>query len=203
MNIGEMTKSFEEALEEERSGELYAKAVEGISAVLEMLGQGHKHEVMTRTPHRTVGALLEICSTSFLDCPPSVTLFDAEGNIGNMVVVKNIPFTSLCEHHLLPFLGTAAVAYIPNSKILGLSKIPRLVEYYAKQPQVQERLTSQICDSIYNIDVEGVGVRLEARHMCMELRGVECVGASTQTTALRGSFMDDHRVRSEFLNAVS
>jgi GTP cyclohydrolase I len=126
-------------------------------------------------------------------------LFDSETD--EMVVVKDIELYSLCEHHMLPFFGKAHVAYIPNGKIVGLSKIPRIVDVFARRLQVQERLTDQIANALDDaLHPTGVGVVIEAYHLCMMMRGVEKQNSSTITSALRGSFRDDSKTREEFLS---
>jgi len=124
-------------------------------------------------------------------------------NFDEMVVVKNIEFFSLCEHHLLPFFGRAHVAYLPNGKIVGLSKIPRVVEVFARRLQVQERLTDQVADALMRVlQPQGVGVVIEAFHLCMMMRGVEKQNSKTVTSALRGAFREDAKTRDEFLRLV-
>jgi GTP cyclohydrolase I len=126
-----------------------------------------------------------------------------EENYNEMVVVKEIRFYSLCEHHLLPFFGTAHVAYIPNGKIIGLSKIPKLVDVYARRLQVQERLTQQIADTLQNkLNPLGVGVVIEARHLCMEMRGAKSQDSPTVTSAMLGAFRNSARTREEFLSFI-
>lgn len=130
------------------------------------------------------------------------TFEDGAQNYNEMVLVKKIPLYSQCEHHLVPFFGIAHVAYIPNGKIVGLSKINRVVDVFARRLQVQERLTNQIADAIWdNLNPEGVGVVLECRHMCVEMRGIQQQGSSTTTSALRGCFMEGP-VRAEFLELI-
>ena len=117
-----------------------------------------------------------------------------------MVLVRDIPFYSLCEHHLLPFFGKAHVAYVPNGKLVGLSKIPRVVEHFARRLQVQERLTEQIAETLMaTLKPTGFGVVLEATHLCMVMRGIQKEGSIATTSALRGSFLSDPRARQEFL----
>ncbi len=122
----------------------------------------------------------------------------------NMVLVKDIELYSMCEHHMLPFVGKAHVAYIPNGRLLGLSKVPRVVEVFARRLQVQERLTDQVADALQEaLEPEGVGVVIEAYHLCMMMRGVEKQHSSTITSAVRGRFRSDIRTREEFLRLVS
>lgn len=117
--------------------------------------------------------------------------------------MKDIEFYSLCEHHMLPFFGKAHVAYVPDGRIVGLSKLPRLVEVFSRRLQVQERLTKQIADALWDLlEPRGVGVVIEAAHLCMMMRGVEKQGSTTVTSAMRGIFRDDGRTRQEFLEAI-
>jgi len=128
-------------------------------------------------------------------------LFDVDYD--EMVIVKDIEFFSMCEHHLLPFFGKAHVAYVPNGKVIGLSKIPRLVDVFARRLQVQERLTTEIADAIDEaIHPQGVGIILEAQHLCMMMRGVEKQHSATVTSAMRGVFKSQQQTRSEFLSLV-
>ena len=132
--------------------------------------------------------------------PFNPTTFPNDGDYDELVVAREIPFHSLCEHHLLPFVGVAHVAYLPGERILGLSKLARVVEYFARSLQVQERLTTQVADWLeHELQPKGVGVVLEAEHLCMSLRGVQKHGATTVTSALRGLVRDDARTRQEFL----
>jgi GTP cyclohydrolase IA len=130
------------------------------------------------------------------------TFMDGAENYDQMILVRDIPVHSVCEHHCIPFLGVAHVAYIPNGRIVGLSKINRVVDAFARRLQVQERLTNQVADALWdNLAPMGVGVVITARHMCVEMRGVSQQGSSTVTSALRGVF-EDAEVRAEFLNLI-
>ena len=143
---------------------------------------------------------------SGLEEDPSVHLkvFD-EGASDEMVTVRNIPLYSLCEHHLLPFTGVAHIAYLPgNGRVIGLSKLARIVNTFARRPQVQERLTAQIADFLYeNLQAQGVAVVIEAEHLCMTMRGIRAAGAVTQTSALRGRMKADARTRAEAMSLLT
>ncbi len=155
-----------------------------------------KREGLQKTPERFARYLKEFTS------PPAFTLtvFEGEG-YDEMVVQDNIMFYSLCEHHLLPFFGTATIAYIPNKKIVGLSKLARVLEHFSRRLQNQERITAQVADYLDEvISPKGVGVILSARHLCMEMRGVSKPGTQTSTSALRGLFKSNPQTRAEFLN---
>jgi len=137
---------------------------------------------------------------------PKKVLNDAlfESSNDEMVLVRDIEFYSMCEHHMLPIIGRVHVAYIPNGKVVGLSKIPRMVNIYARRLQIQEQMTEQIADAILEtIQPKGVGVIVEARHMCMEMRGVEKINSTTVSSALRGLFKSDAKTREEFMSMVN
>lgn len=168
---------------------------------LELLGEDPDRQGLLRTPHRVATALAWLTRGYEMDVEHVVghALFDAEGAT-NMVMVRDIELYSLCEHHMLPFYGKAHVAYIPNGKIVGLSKLPRIVEVFARRLQVQERLTEQIAGALNEVlKPQGVGVIIEAYHLCMMMRGVEKQNSKTITSAVRGSFRSDQRTREEFL----
>ena len=168
---------------------------------LELLGEDPDREGLVRTPHRVAASLAWLTRGYEMDVQHVVNgaLFDAEGAC-NMVMVRDIELYSLCEHHLLPFYGRAHIAYIPSGKIVGLSKLPRLVEVFARRLQVQERLTEQIASAINDVlKPQGVGVIIEAYHLCMMMRGVEKQNSKTITSAVRGLFRSDQRTREEFL----
>jgi GTP cyclohydrolase IA len=167
---------------------------------LALLGEDPDREGLVRTPERVAKAM------SFLTGGYAMTVDDVVGSAlfeeehENMVMVRDIELYSMCEHHMLPFFGKAHVAYIPNGKIVGLSKLPRIVEIFARRLQVQERLTEQVAKAIEEVLApRGVGVVIEAFHMCMMMRGVEKQNSRTITSALRGVFRDDAKTRDEFL----
>jgi GTP cyclohydrolase I len=168
---------------------------------LELLGEDPDREGLLRTPARVATSLAWLTRGYELDVHHVVggALFEAEG-ASNMVMVRDIELYSLCEHHMLPFYGKAHIAYIPNGKIVGLSKLPRIVEVFARRLQVQERLTEQIATALDDVlKPMGVGVVVEAYHLCMMMRGVEKQNSKTITSAVRGLFRSDQRTREEFL----
>ncbi len=173
-----------------------AKAV---ADLLRALGADPTEERLVRTPERVARAYTELLTPR----PFSVSTFENDGSYDELVVVRDIPFHSLCEHHLLPFTGVAHVAYLPGRRILGLSKLARVVELYARRLQVQERLTTEIADWLETrLQPRGVGVVIEAEHLCMTVRGVRAPGTRTTTSAVRGGIRDDARTRGEFLSLV-
>ena len=168
---------------------------------LELLGEDPDREGLLRTPHRVATSLAWLTRGYEMDVQQVVNgaLFDAEG-ASNMVMVRDIELYSMCEHHMLPFFGKAHIAYIPDGKIVGLSKLPRIVEVFARRLQVQERLTEQIAGAVDEVlHPLGVGVVIEAYHLCMMMRGVEKQNSKTITSAVRGLFRSDQRTRDEFL----
>ena len=155
------------------------------------------------TPERVAKMYLEMFHGLREGAEPKVTTFPNEGDYHHMVIEKEIPFYSMCAHHFVPFYGHAHIAYIPGSSIVGLSKLPRILEFYAKRPQLQERLTEQVAEFLWgNLEPQGVMVVIEARHLCVEMRGVKKAGALTTTSALRGCFAD-RKVREEFLGLLN
>ncbi len=164
--------------------------------LLEALGADIRDEGLRDTPRRVAAAYAELLTPE----PFDMTTFPNDEGYDELVVVRDIPFNSLCMHHLLPFHGVATVAYIPGDRIIGLSKLARVVELFARDLQVQERLTTQVAAWLEErLRPKGVGVVLEAEHMCMSVRGVQKPGARTVTSALRGVVREDARTRSEFL----
>jgi GTP cyclohydrolase I len=171
--------------------------------ILEAIGEDPNREGLVKTPKRVARAFEEICSGYFKD--PKEVLNDAlfESTNNEMVVVRDIEFYSMCEHHILPFFGRVHVAYIPDKKVVGLSKIPRMVEVFARRLQIQEQLTEQIADAIMDVvKPKGVGVVIHARHMCMEMRGVKSKYSYTSSSALRGIFLEE-KTREEFFNIIN
>jgi GTP cyclohydrolase I len=167
---------------------------------LELLGEDPEREGLLKTPTRVANALTWLTRGYDLDVAQVVgdAVFEEEHH--NMVLVKDIEMYSLCEHHMLPFFGRVHVAYIPNGKIVGLSKLPRIVEVFARRLQVQERLTEQIASAIQEVlQPQGVGVVIEAVHLCMMMRGVEKQSSKTITSAVKGVFREDLKTREEFL----
>jgi GTP cyclohydrolase IA len=176
---------------------------EAMRGVLSNLGEDPDRDGLLRTPHRVAKSLRFLTSgyTKDVDEVLNGALFDV--CYDEMVLVRDIEVFSMCEHHLLPFFGRCHVAYIPNQKVVGLSKIPRLVEVFARRLQVQERLTQQIAQTIMEkINPQGVGVVIEAKHLCMIMRGVEKQNSVAVTSAMLGVFRDDRRTREEFLQLV-
>jgi len=172
-------------------------------AILEAIGENPNREGLVKTPKRVAKSFEYICSGYFKD--PKEVLNDAlfESTNNEMVVVRNIEFYSMCEHHILPFFGRVHVAYIPDKKVVGLSKIPRMVDVFARRLQIQEQLTEQIADAIMDVvKPKGVGVVIHARHMCMEMRGVESKYSYTSSSALRGMFLEE-KTREEFFHIIN
>ena len=164
--------------------------------LLAALGVDLRHEQLRETPRRVVDAYIELLTPQ----PFRPTTFPNDDAYDELVLVRSIPFHSLCMHHMLPFHGTAHVGYLPGERIVGLSKLARVVELFARDLQVGERLTTQVADWVQDhLEPKGVGVVLEAEHLCMSLRGVHKCGAKTVTSSLHGLIRDDPRTRQEFL----
>ena len=174
-----------------------------IKAILELLGEDVEREGLTKTPERVAKAMQFLTQGYFQDGEEIVQTAVFTEPYSQMVLVKDIELFSLCEHHMLPFIGKAHVAYIPNGKITGLSKVARVVETYARRLQVQERLTEQIRDCIQDsLKPLGVAVVIEAMHTCMSMRGVEKSNAVTTTSAFSGIFLKSDKTRNEFLQLI-
>lgn len=188
--------------EVDSSGQSNAIA-DAVRAILEAVGEDVDREGLTDTPERVARMYAEVFGGLNID-PNSVinTVFDDEKH-EEMVMVKDIPFYSMCEHHLIPFHGKAHVAYLPNGRLTGLSKLARLVEAYARRPQLQERLTTQIADTLMDaLKPHGALVVVEAEHLCMSMRGVKKPGSVTVTSAVRGSFCDQDASRAEAFSLI-
>jgi GTP cyclohydrolase I len=166
------------------------------AALLRALGLPLGTEAMSRTPARMARAYAEMLGPR----PFELTTFPNDEGYDELVLARSLPVQSLCEHHMLPFTGVAHVGYLPGERILGLSKLARVVELFSRRPQVQERLTKQVADWLWReLRPRGVGVVMEAEHTCMTLRGVRAAGSSTVTSTLLGAFREDPRSRAEFL----
>jgi GTP cyclohydrolase I len=175
-----------------------------VRRLLEELGEDPRRQGLVRTPHRVWESL------SFLTAGYDRDVLDVVGDAifedeyDEMVMIHDIEFYSLCEHHMLPFFGACHIAYVPDGRIVGLSKLPRVVDLFSHRLQVQERLTTQVADALQDVlEPKGVGVIVEASHLCMMMRGVEKQSSRTTTSAMRGIFKSDHRTRSEFLSLVA
>jgi GTP cyclohydrolase I len=174
-----------------------------VKGVLLQLGEDPKREGLRQTPARVAASLRWLTRGYQMSVEDVIGDAVFQEKHENMVLVRDIEIYSLCEHHLLPFFGRAHVAYLPDGRIVGLSKIPRVVEVYARRLQVQERLTDQVADALCAVlKPLGVGVVIEAYHLCMMMRGVEKQNSKTVTSALRGTFRSDGRTRDEFLRLV-
>jgi len=184
-------------VQESANGVDLAAAEKAAADFLHALGISTESESMSGTPGRMARAYAELFSPRSFD----LTTFPNEEGYDELVLARAIPVRSVCEHHLLPFAGVAHVGYLPGERILGLSKLARIVEHFACRPQVQERLTKQIADWLFDsLNPKGAGVVIEAEHTCMTLRGVEAVGSRTVTSTLHGRLRNDARSRQEFFS---
>ena len=190
--------------EEYYSSEALDSLKEHYEKVLDLIGEDSSREGLLKTPERVAKAMQFL--THGYGINPSEILESAmfSEDYSQMVLVKGIEFYSLCEHHLLPFFGKAHIAYIPDGKIVGLSKIPRVIDAFSRRLQVQERLTNEIRDCIQTtLQPKGVAVVMEARHLCMQMRGVEKQNSMTTTSAFSGAFLDSEKTRLEFMNLIN
>jgi len=181
-----------------------ARVEKAVRELLIAIGEDPERSGLVRTPERVARAYAEMFAGLFVD-PDEVLQTTFDENHDELVLVKDIPLYSICEHHLVPWHGTAAVGYIPGTdgRITGLSKLARVVDLYAKRPQVQERLTSQVADAVMRrLEPQGVIVVVEAEHLCMAMRGVRKPGSTTTTSAVRGIFQSDPRSRAEALSLI-
>ena len=171
-----------------------------VAEIITRLGDDPEREGLTRTPERVKKSLEFLTNGYRTDIENVINGALFEETHKNMVLVKQIEVYSLCEHHLLPFFGKVHIGYVPNGKIVGLSKMARIVEVFARRLQVQERLTEQIAQAVWDlIEPVGVGVVIEAQHLCMMMRGVQKQNSKTVTSAMRGTYLDDSMTRTEFL----
>jgi len=174
-----------------------------VSQVLKEIGEDPARDGLVKTPQRVAKAM-RFLTQGYLQDPVEIlnnALFEVDYD--EMVVVRDIDFYSLCEHHMVPFFGRAHVAYIPNGKVVGLSKIPRLVDMFSRRLQVQERFTTQVAETLERVlEPKGVGVVVEAKHLCMMMRGVEKENSFAITSSLRGAFSSDSKTRSEFMQLI-
>jgi len=175
-----------------------------VKTMMQSVGEDPEREGLLKTPERVYKAF-KFMYSGYEEDPAAIlnsALFTSTND--EMVLIKDIEFYSTCEHHLLPIIGRVHVAYIPDGKVVGLSKIPRVVNVFARRMQIQEQLTEQICDAIMDaLHPKGVAVVVQARHMCMEMRGVEKINSTTTSSALRGLFKSDEKTRSEFFSLVN
>lgn len=178
------------------------KVEEGVRLILEGIGEDPEREGLRDTPNRIARMYEEIFAGLDMDAKePLSKTFSSENK--EMVIEKDITFYSTCEHHFMPFYGKAHVAYIPDGKVVGLSKLARTVEVYAKRPQLQEQLTKQICDALMeNLNPKGAIVMIEAEHMCMTMRGIKKSGSRTVTFAMAGAFEEDAALQNRFFQMV-
>ncbi len=177
---------------------------ENVRTLLRLIGEDPAREGLRQTPRRVAQSMEFLTAGYRKDITSELNGAIFTEKYDEMVIVKDIDYFSMCEHHLLPFYGKAHVAYIPKGKIVGLSKIPRIVEVFSRRLQVQERLTQQIAETLYNLlEPDGVAVVIEGRHLCMMMRGVEKQNSVATTSAMLGSFRDDERTRNEFLKLIN
>ncbi len=173
-----------------------------IKEILKFIGENPEREGLLKTPERVEKSYQTLFSGYKKDPKDLLTVFDSEG-YDEMIICRDIEFYSMCEHHMIPFFGTVTIAYLPNKKIIGLSKLPRMVEIFARRLQNQERLTNQIAQNLMEIlSPKGVGVVVKAKHLCMMMRGVEKQNSEMITSDLRGCFRTHPSTRAEFMNLI-
>ena len=185
----------------ESDEKIIGQIAEHYKAIFRLIGEDPEREGLQETPSRVARMYAEIFSGLQSDPKQHLKIFNEEGRHDELVFVRDIPLYSVCEHHLLPFVGKCHIAYIPNDgRIIGLSKFARIVDCFARRPQVQERLTAQIADFLEeSLSPKGVAVFIEAEHLCMTMRGARAAGAMTQTSALRGCMRTDAKTRNEVM----
>jgi GTP cyclohydrolase IA len=183
----------------------YPGAIEHVKAILKLVGDDPDREGLRDTPYRVVKSWLEIYS-GYSDNEDKLKTFfedDLGDQTDEIVICKDISFSSVCEHHMLPFTGTCSIGYLPNKRVIGVSKLVRLVEFYSHRLQIQEKLCSQIADKLVEIlQPQGVGIIIEAQHLCMTSRGVKNYTAKMVTSAMRGKFRTQSQTRQEFLSLI-
>lgn len=178
------------------------KLEDAVRTILKEVGVNKDSEIYKNTPKRMSEMYLELFAGLDKSNEPEITLFDNNG-YRDILTLKNIPFYSVCAHHLLPIFGHVSIAYIPGKKILGLSKFPRIIKYFASRPQVQEELTSQLADFLYNkLKSKGILVMIKARHLCMEMRGAKAHNVETVSSAIRGAFETSSSTKEEALKLL-
>jgi len=192
------------SLDAESEEEVYdARKEELVHSLLEEIGEDPEREGLRRTPLRVAKALDFLTSGYQMSAEDIIKKALFEEDVREMVIVRDIEFYSMCEHHMLPFFGHAHVGYLPNGKVVGLSKIARVVDVFARRLQVQERLTNQVADALMeHLEPHGVAVVMEASHTCMMMRGVQKQQSTTVSSAMRGSFESDARTRGEFMSFI-
>ena len=179
-----------------------ARAEAAVRDLLLALGEDPEREGLRDTPRRVVAAYEETLGGPDVNIPELLSVGFEEGH-DEMVILRDVPFFSICEHHLMPFHGIAHVGYVPNGRVVGLSKLARLVDAMARRPQLQERLTAQIADMLMDtLQPQGAAVAVEAEHLCMQMRGIKKPGSRMLTSAMRGSFREQEETRAEFLSLV-
>lgn len=178
------------------------KLEDAVRTILKEVGVNRNSEIYKNTPKRVSEMYLELFAGLDKSNEPEITLFDNNG-YRDILTLKNIPFYSVCAHHLLPIFGHVSIAYIPGKKILGLSKFPRIIKYFASRPQVQEELTSQLADFLYDkLKSKGILVMIKARHLCMEMRGAKAHNVETVSSAIRGVFETSSSTKEEALKLL-
>ncbi len=198
--MSEQMKSKEELPEKDRNPDLEGH----VHAILGEIGEDPGREGLLKTPYRVAKAYRFLTQGYEMDIEAVLNAAVFEENYNEMVIVKDIDFYSLCEHHMLPFFGRCHIAYIPNGKIVGLSKMPRIVEVFARRLQVQERMTQQIAEALQAaLDPLGVGVVCEGKHMCMMMRGVQKQNSVATTSEMLGAFESNSKTREEFLRLIN
>jgi len=179
-----------------------AKIEKAVAAIIEAIGEDARREGLVGTPRRIAQMYADVFEGLYQDPKKDLKIGFEEGH-HEMVILKDIPFYSMCEHHFLPFYGMVHIGYIPSGRIVGASKMGRVVDVLSKRPQLQERLTSQIADTMVEVlEPKGVGVVVQAEHLCMTMRGVKKAGSNIVTSAMRGNFRSSSPTRSEFLSLV-